>query len=79
MVISIKTEESGKTFFYPSYYSSFPIRALSAQDVSPRYEFRGAWIATVDNIDWPSRKGLPVDSQKAEYHHVCSNCIKQMV
>jgi uncharacterized lipoprotein YddW (UPF0748 family) len=29
-------------------------------------EFRGVWIATVDNIDWPSRPGLPVDSQKAE-------------
>ncbi|MBM3439488.1 MAG: hypothetical protein FJX94_01335 [Bacteroidetes bacterium] len=30
-------------------------------------EFRGVWIATVDNIDWPSRKALPVDSQKAEF------------
>lgn len=30
-------------------------------------EFRAAWIATVDNIDWPSKKGLPVDSQKAEF------------
>jgi uncharacterized lipoprotein YddW (UPF0748 family) len=30
-------------------------------------EFRAAWIATVDNIDWPSRKGLAVDSQKAEF------------
>lgn len=30
-------------------------------------EFRAAWIATVDNIDWPSRKGLSVDSQKAEF------------
>src|SRR5687767_2977649 len=29
-------------------------------------EFRGAWIATVDNIDWPSKPGLSVDSQKAE-------------
>jgi uncharacterized lipoprotein YddW (UPF0748 family) len=29
-------------------------------------EFRGVWIATVDNIDWPSKPGLPVDSQKAE-------------
>jgi uncharacterized lipoprotein YddW (UPF0748 family) len=29
-------------------------------------EFRGVWIATVDNIDWPSRPGLPVDSAKAE-------------
>jgi uncharacterized lipoprotein YddW (UPF0748 family) len=29
-------------------------------------EFRGVWVATVGNIDWPSRRGLPVDSQKAE-------------
>jgi uncharacterized lipoprotein YddW (UPF0748 family) len=29
-------------------------------------EFRGVWIATVDNIDWPSRAGLPVDSAKGE-------------
>ncbi|MGB3541551.1 MAG: S-layer protein, partial [Rubrivirga sp.] len=21
---------------------------------SPKYEFRGAWIATVANLDWPS-------------------------
>lgn len=32
---------------------------------TPR-EFRGAWIATVDNIDWPSKPGLPVARQKAE-------------
>ncbi|MFY7839585.1 MAG: glycoside hydrolase family 10 protein [Lacibacter sp.] len=37
---------------------------LSAQ---PKQEFRAVWIATVDNIDWPSKKGLPVDSQKAEF------------
>lgn len=29
-------------------------------------EFRGVWIATVDNIDWPSRPGLPADSARAE-------------
>ena len=29
-------------------------------------EFRGAWIATVNNIDWPSKPGLPVASQKKE-------------
>src|SRR5256714_14952918 len=29
-------------------------------------EFRGVWVATVANIDWPSRKGLPVARQKAE-------------
>ncbi len=29
-------------------------------------EFRAAWIATVDNIDWPSRPGLSAYEQKAE-------------
>jgi uncharacterized lipoprotein YddW (UPF0748 family) len=29
-------------------------------------EFRGAWVATVHNIDWPSRAGLPAAKQKAE-------------
>ncbi|HEU0302001.1 MAG TPA: family 10 glycosylhydrolase [Longimicrobium sp.] len=31
-----------------------------------RREFRGVWVATVANIDWPSRPGLPADSQRAE-------------
>lgn len=39
----------------------------TAQSDAPRKEFRGVWIATVDNIDWPSRKGLPADSQRAEF------------
>lgn len=29
-------------------------------------EFRAAWVATVGNIDWPSKPGLPVAKQKAE-------------
>ncbi|MCB0685603.1 MAG: family 10 glycosylhydrolase [Saprospiraceae bacterium] len=29
-------------------------------------EFRAAWVATVANINWPSRPGLPVDQQKEE-------------
>lgn len=37
---------------------------LSAQS---KQEFRAVWIATVDNIDWPSKKGITVDSQKAEF------------
>ncbi len=32
---------------------------------APR-EFRGAWVATVANIDWPSRKGLSSAVQQAE-------------
>ena len=33
----------------------------------PKYEVRAVWVASVENIDWPSRKGLPVDSQKVEF------------
>jgi len=29
-------------------------------------EFRGAWVASVANIDWPSRPGLAPDVQRAE-------------
>jgi uncharacterized lipoprotein YddW (UPF0748 family) len=33
---------------------------------APRRELRGVWVATVANIDWPSRPGLPTDSARAE-------------
>lgn len=29
-------------------------------------EFRGAWVATVYNLDWPSKPGLPAPEQKRE-------------
>lgn len=32
----------------------------------PQREFRGAWVATVKNIDWPSKPGLTTAEQKAE-------------
>lgn len=31
------------------------------------YEFRGVWMATVDNIDWPPRGEVNVDSQKTDF------------
>ncbi|MEQ1634560.1 MAG: family 10 glycosylhydrolase [Planctomycetota bacterium] len=33
---------------------------------APLCEFRGAWIATVGNIDWPSKKGLSTEQQQQE-------------
>lgn len=42
----------------------------SATQAQTNFEFRGVWIATVENIDWPSKKGLSVDDQKAEFIHV---------
>lgn len=38
--------------------------ALTAQ---PKFEFRGVWIATVSNIDWPSKKTLTPEEQKREF------------
>lgn len=29
-------------------------------------EFRGAWVATVYNLDWPSKSGLPAAEQKVQ-------------
>lgn len=37
----------------------------SAEPAVP-HEFRAAWVATVDNIDWPSSRTLDVEHQKAE-------------
>jgi uncharacterized lipoprotein YddW (UPF0748 family) len=33
----------------------------------PKREFRAAWIATVGNIDWPLKQGLPVAEQQASF------------
>jgi uncharacterized lipoprotein YddW (UPF0748 family) len=33
-------------------------------------EFRGAWVATVSNIDWPSRPGLSDAEQQAEIDRI---------
>jgi uncharacterized lipoprotein YddW (UPF0748 family) len=42
-------------------------RPDSVDKPTPKYEFRAVWVASVENIDWPSQKGLPVDSQKVEF------------
>ncbi len=36
----------------------------------PAREFRAAWVATVFNLDWPSRAGLPAEQQKEELLHI---------
>ena len=40
---------------------------VSAQTSSPIFEFRAAWIATLENIDWPTKKGLSTEEQKSEF------------
>ncbi len=38
----------------------------SQAQVAPKHEFRAVWVATVNNIDWPSKPGLTTDQQKKE-------------
>lgn len=45
----------------------FAFMSAFAQEPAPVYEFRGVWIATVDNIDWPKRNQYNVDSQKVDF------------
>lgn len=41
--------------------------AINAAAQGNKREFRAAWIATVSNIDWPSKRGLPAEQQKSEF------------
>ena len=45
-----------------------PAPGLPADDQPPRSprEFRAAWVASVANIDWPSKPGLPPAAWRAE-------------
>ncbi|HEV8593848.1 MAG TPA: family 10 glycosylhydrolase [Pyrinomonadaceae bacterium] len=54
-----------KKFLLPILLLS-TISVLAQPRPQPQREFRAAWIATVDNIDFPSKKGLPTEQQKAE-------------
>lgn len=40
--------------------------AVQAQSLPPKREFRGAWIATVINLDWPSSPFLTPEAQREE-------------
>src|SRR4051794_612231 len=39
-------------------------------------EFRGVWVATVENIDWPSRPGLSSEQQQREMIAILDKCVE---
>ncbi|MDE2428994.1 MAG: family 10 glycosylhydrolase, partial [Burkholderiales bacterium] len=39
-------------------------------------EFRAAWVSTVANIDWPSRRDLSTEKQKAEIITILNNAVQ---
>ena len=47
--------------------ASLFVAQASASDAPPlKREFRGVWVATVANIDWPSKPGLSAEKQREE-------------
>ncbi len=42
---------------------------------APPREFRGVWVATVVNIDWPSKPGLPAGQQQQELLAILDRCV----
>jgi len=53
--------------------------AVSAEPDQPTLavprEFRAAWVATVANIDWPSKPGLSTAEQQAEALHLLDSAV----
>ncbi|MEV5413427.1 family 10 glycosylhydrolase [Thermopolyspora sp. NPDC052614] len=43
----------------------------------PKRQLRGVWIATVRNIDWPSKTGLSPDRQRAEYVRILDQAVSR--
>lgn len=52
-----------------------PAVAASTTPPPPR-EWRAAWIATVANIDWPSKPGLSAEAQQAEIKALCDTAVR---
>jgi uncharacterized lipoprotein YddW (UPF0748 family) len=57
-------------FFFASCISTKPDIEVASEFLADypktEREFRAAWVATVANINWPSKPGLSVDDQKRE-------------
>ncbi len=66
------------TFLFIFALSSIAAYVPSTKVVppQPQREFRGVWIATVGNIDWPSQAGLPVEQQKAELIQILNKAVE---
>ncbi len=55
-----------RDIFAASYSESVRQKSFAVTPPAVTREFRGAWITTVFNVDWPSKRGLSTAQQKAE-------------
>ena len=59
--------------------SALAVLTLSLQELptappAPKAEFRAVWVATVDNIDWPSKRGISTEQAKSELVSILDKC-----
>jgi len=50
----------------PAAAAPAPTAQCAPDPATPKQQLRAEWIASVANIDWPSKQGLPAETQKAE-------------
>lgn len=51
----------------PSVGAVSMLAACTPDPATPKRQFRAMWVASVANIDWPSRTGLSVSAQQSEF------------
>jgi uncharacterized lipoprotein YddW (UPF0748 family) len=60
-------------FIFPLALCSLVYAVSFTQTIPPKREFRGVWVATVDDIDWPLHKGEPPAVQQQELVSMLDN------
>ena len=56
-----------KFFFLILFLIQLTVTAQNTEIIHHKRQFRGVWIATVHNLDWPSKPGLSNRQLKKEY------------
>src|SRR5437867_234596 len=67
---------SGLSLILAADCAAAPVHAERSGPPPIAREFRGVWVATLDNIDWPSRRGLASDKQKRELIAILDKCVE---
>src|SRR4030095_1617520 len=57
---------------------AFGVRLFHSSTLAADTEFRGAWVASVYNLDWPSSAGLSAAAQQAQMRTLldCAGALK---
>src|SRR5688500_8602142 len=63
---SSSARDGGRGLPLPAYPAVGGTKMTGDQRPPAPREFRAVWVATVGNIDWPSKPGLSTEQQKAE-------------